>query len=70
MEQHLSDGTVLLVNINTATEREVRLIPGVGPALAKKIIAERPYSSIWELMKIDGINRNKVEAMAPYMTLK
>lgn len=70
MEEHLSDGTVLLVNINTATDRELRLIPGVGPALAKKIIADRPYNSIWELMKIDGINRNKVEAMAPYMTME
>ena len=66
--EHLSDGTVLLVNINKATERELRLIPGVGPALAGKIIAHRPYESIWELMKIDGLGRQRVNALAPYIT--
>ena len=65
---HLSDGTVLIVNINTATDRELRLIPGVTPGLAKKIMAERPYGSIWEIMKLEGVSRKRVEALAPYIT--
>ena len=34
------------VNINTATEDELRTIPGVGPVLARRIIAKRPYRTI------------------------
>lgn len=66
--EHLSDGTVLLVNINTATARELRLIPGVGPALADKIINHRPYSGLWDLMRVEGISKKRVESLAPYVT--
>lgn len=66
--EHLSDGTVLLVDINKANERELRLVPGIGPALADKIVAHRPYESIWELMKIDGVGRQRVNTLAPYIT--
>lgn len=64
----LSDGTVLLVDINKANERELRLVPGLGPALATKIINNRPYASIWELMKIEGLGRQRVNTLAPYIT--
>jgi DNA uptake protein ComE-like DNA-binding protein len=64
----LSDGTILLVDINKANERELRLVPGLGPALATKIINNRPYASIWELMKIEGLGRNRVNTLAPYIT--
>lgn len=32
------------VDINTATEAELRTIPGIGDTYAKKIIAGRPYA--------------------------
>jgi competence protein ComEA len=59
---------VLLVDINKANERELRLVPGLGPALANKIIDNRPYASIWELMKIEGLGRQRVNSLAPYIT--
>ena len=31
------------LDINTATEKELRLIPGIGPVLATRIIAARPF---------------------------
>lgn len=37
------------VNINTATEKEIENLPGVGPVTAGKIISSRPYQSIDEL---------------------
>ena len=45
-------GTVgSLVNINSSSQSQLEVLPGIGPASALKIIAARPYSSIDELLK-------------------
>jgi competence protein ComEA len=38
-----------LIDINTATEAQLKAIPGVGDEYAKKIIAARPYNKKEEL---------------------
>ena len=40
-----------LIDINSATEAELRTIPGIGEAYAKKIIAGRPYRAKNELVE-------------------
>lgn len=37
------------VNINTATQAEIEVLPGIGPVTASKIISDRPYQAIEEL---------------------
>lgn len=44
-----------LVNVNTATKAEVEKLPGIGPVLAMRIIAARPYKMVDELKKIEGL---------------
>jgi DNA uptake protein ComE-like DNA-binding protein len=39
------------IDINTASEDELRTLPGIGEALAKKIVDGRPYTRKDELVK-------------------
>lgn len=46
------------VNINTATEQQLTALPGIGPAIAKRIIAYRqdhPFKQIKDIMQVKGI---------------
>lgn len=56
-----------LVDINAATEAELEAVKGVGPATAKKIIANRPYKSLEELSKA-GLSAKKIGSLKPYLT--
>ena len=52
-----------LVHINTADEKGLEALPGIGPVMAKRIVAYRkengPFSSIEELKKVRGIGEVK-----------
>lgn len=57
------------VNINTASEAELTRLPGVGPAIARRIVEGRPYHSVEDLFRVRGIGpalmnnvRDQVEA--------
>jgi competence protein ComEA len=53
-------------DINTATEKELRLIPGVGPVMARRIIDARPFRSADDLKKVNGIGDKKYDQIRPY----
>ena len=57
-----------LVDINTASQAELEAVKGVGPATAKKIIANRPYKSLDELSKA-GLSAKKVESFKSSLTV-
>ena len=56
------------VDLNTASEKELEALPGVGPASAKKIIAARPYSSTADLSKA-GLSKKTVAEITPLVTV-
>ena len=54
------------LDINTATEKELKSIPDIGTAMARKIIAARPFKSADELKKVKGIGQKKYVEFRPY----
>ena len=53
-------------DINTATEKELKLIPGIGPVMARRIIDARPFRSADDLKKVNGIGDKKYAQLRPY----
>ena len=60
------------VNLNTATAAELDGLPGIGPVLADRIIAERrrrPFASVDKLRRVSGIGPKKLDAIRPLVTV-
>jgi len=58
-----------LLNLNTATEKELQSINGIGPVLSERIIAGRPYRTVDDLLKVKGIGPKKLEKIRPYFVI-
>ena len=61
-------GTGALVDLNSASAAELKELPGVGDATAKKIIAGRPYSSVSDLSKA-GVSSSTIGKITPLVTV-
>ena len=66
--------TKLVVNINTADQPTLELLPRVGPSLSDRIIAFReangPFKSTDELVAVKGIGERSIESLKPYITVE
>ncbi len=58
------------LDLNEATAGDLDALPGVGPALAARIIAKRDsmhgFSGIDDLSKVRGIGKTKLEKLRPF----
>jgi endonuclease YncB( thermonuclease family) len=54
------------IDINTATEKELTTVPGIGHVMAARIIAARPFRSADDLKKVSGIGDKKYDQIRPY----
>ncbi len=59
-----------LVNINTAPATDLEKVPGLTPATAKEIVANRPYVSVTDLSKVKGLKADVIAKIKPYVTTK
>ncbi|OFT45132.1 hypothetical protein HMPREF3157_07405 [Dermabacter sp. HMSC06F07] len=68
-----ASGDGALVNINTASESELDELPGVGPAIAARIVEHRttngPFSNIEQLQDVKGIGPAIFEELRERITI-
>jgi competence protein ComEA len=65
---------LLIINLNTATQQELRSLPGIGPVLAGRIIEFRQkrhgFKRVEELLAIPGISEKKWKAIRDQVEVK
>ena len=64
---------VFPININTASEKELDALPGIGPAIARRIVEHRstqPFTKIEDIMLVKGIGKKKFAKLKELITVE
>ena len=63
--------TFIQINLNTASDEEILLIPGVGQRMLRELKANRPYRTIGQFRKEIGknVDQKEVARLERYVTL-
>ncbi|MCH7887147.1 MAG: helix-hairpin-helix domain-containing protein [Candidatus Marinimicrobia bacterium] len=67
------DGTLHSIELNRASLNGLKLLPGIGPIIAERIINMRDsngyFQSVDELLTIKGIGKNKLNLIKPFIII-
>ena len=62
------------IDLNRADAETFELIPGIGPALSRRIIADRhargSFAAVEDLVRVQGIGPKRLAATVPYVTVR
>jgi competence protein ComEA len=62
-----------LLNLNAVTSNQLETLPGIGPALAERILAYRKdhglFKNIEDVMNVSGIGEKRFESIKEYITV-
>jgi beta-lactamase superfamily II metal-dependent hydrolase len=59
-----------VIDINSASQQELEALPGIGPALARRIIEGRPYRRVEDLRRVKGIGEKRLAEIRAFVTAK
>lgn len=63
------DSITRLIDVNAAPAESLTMLPGIGPVLAERIVADReangPFRSLDELDRVRGIGPRTIEKLRP-----
>ncbi|WP_210756799.1 ComEA family DNA-binding protein [Caldichromatium japonicum] len=61
------------IDLNTATQQQLESLPGIGPALATRIVEYRqtkPFASVEEIKEVKGIGEGKFIQIKDLITVQ
>jgi outer membrane murein-binding lipoprotein Lpp len=58
-----------LLDINTASQRKLLTLPGIGRAMAAHIQAARPFATLDDLLRVSGITETMIEIIKPHIVV-
>ncbi|HXK24937.1 MAG TPA: helix-hairpin-helix domain-containing protein [Myxococcota bacterium] len=63
-----------VVNLNTATQEELQLLPGIGESRARAVIEARKrkggFQKVEDLLEVKGIGEAGLQKLRPHVTLE
>lgn len=57
------------VSLNSAAQKQIESLPGIGPSTAKRIIEARPFIKLEDIMKVNRIGKKSFEKLKDKISL-
>lgn len=70
LEEFEKNKPIEQLNVNTATLAQLINIPQINEAIARDLLAKRPFKTWEELDNVYGIGEKKLDALEPYLVIK
>lgn len=58
------------LDVNACTSEELQNIRGIGPVLAERILKARPFRTVDDLRRVEGLGSTTIDRMRPYVTVR